>query len=101
MMTWTHVLRFTWRRTALLSTLLLACAGQLTSCGGGGGGSATGAISGTMSVIGTGGSVLEAEPNNQLGQAHALGDLNPGTSLSVLGTSFGSMPHPVRRCNSP
>ncbi len=85
MMTWTHVLRFTWRRTALLSTLLLACAGQLTSCGGGGGGSATGAISGTMSVIGTGGSVLEAEPNNQLGQAHALGDLNPGTSLSVLG----------------
>ena len=106
-MTWTHVLRFTWRRTALLSTLLLACAGQLTSCGGGGGGAAggggaNGAISGTMSVIGTGGSVLEAEPNNDLGQAHALGDLNPGTSLSVLGNlSNASDGIDIFRVNAP
>lgn len=53
-----------------------------------------GALTGNMIVLAPSTSVLEAEPNDTIAQAHVLGDLAPGETRAVLGsiTDAGSDP---------
>ncbi len=69
--------------TSLAPVLCLA----LFSCGGGGGGGGGGnaSISGLITVPSSGGSILEAEPNGTVSQAHALGNIAAGQTLQVIG----------------
>ncbi|MFT5462904.1 MAG: subtilisin family serine protease [Planctomycetota bacterium] len=62
--------------------------------GGGGGGSATG-LSGLLSLpAGSGGVIVEAEPNDSVDQSHDLGTISAGQTIEVLGsiTDDGSDP---------
>lgn len=89
-------------RTALLALLVTGC-----SSGGGSGGqtapAATGSIAGTLSVFQAGPSLFEAEPNDDASQAHVLGALMPGESVSIFGhlTDDGSDPLDAFRIQAP
>ena len=69
---------FSFAAATLLS--LSACGG-----GGGGGGGTTGSVAGTLAVLATETSTLEAEPNDTAAQAHRLGNLVPGEARRILG----------------
>ncbi|MEM9380206.1 MAG: S8 family serine peptidase [Planctomycetota bacterium] len=90
------------RRSSLLPSapllaLVLALGFPLGACGGGGGGGGgsappgggggqpAGAVQGTLSVLLPDATVLEAEPNDSVEQAHALGEFRSGAELRVLG----------------
>lgn len=67
-----------------LASLVLS----LTACGGGGSGGVggpTGQLGGTLQVLPSGNTILEAEPNDNADTAHVLGALDPGSSYTVLG----------------
>ncbi|MGK0218347.1 MAG: subtilisin family serine protease [Planctomycetota bacterium] len=60
----------------------------LAACGGGGGGdngnNYDGQLGGTLQVLPSGNTLLEAEPNDSADTAHVLGALDPGSSYTVL-----------------
>src|SRR5262245_13219303 len=83
------------RRAPTAVFVSFAGALALGACGGGGGGGGGGGVvgggggvgsaSGTIAFFGGSSVVAEAEPNDSLGQAHAIGSLVPGRRVTVLG----------------
>lgn len=75
----------------LVRAIALCAAFALHACGGGGGGGGGGgaggsaSLAGTISVPGTSGPIVEAEPNDAIDQVHFLGSLIAGQTLVVSG----------------
>ncbi|MFT5734509.1 MAG: subtilisin family serine protease [Planctomycetota bacterium] len=77
------------RGLALAAVLAPMLALGLTACGGSGEGDTSGgdSLSGTLSVLNADDTVLEAEPNGTVEQAHILPQLLAGQSQTVVGST--------------
>lgn len=75
------------RRLGLALSIVLgsACSGGGGGGAPGGGGSLPSSASGTILFLDDADSVVEAEPNDTVDQAHVLGDLSAGSSITVVG----------------